>query len=374
MHDRRFGLYVHWPFCQAKCPYCDFNSHVSSDVNQSDWQNAYRSEIIRVAKELPGRTLGSIFFGGGTPSLMSPETVGRVIDAARMVWPVSNDLEITLEANPTSVEASRFESYASAGVNRVSIGVQSLRDDALQSLGRLHSVDEAVSAVKLAKSNFERVSFDIIYARQNQSLCEWRDELTEAIELASDHLSLYQLSVEPGTAFGSRFEQGKLRGLPSEDVSADMFELTQNLTKEAGLLAYETSNHSTTGHEARHNLLYWRSHDWAGIGPGAHGRYWKNGRRIATETHLAPRQWLSSALAGSGENKSFELTDEDVLQERILMGLRLAEGIDISSIETLDNKINYLIKDGLLWLANGNVGTTSKGRPLLNSILKELLA
>lgn len=371
---RRFGLYVHWPFCQAKCPYCDFNSHVSANIDQERWRSCFQSEIKR-AREFSGpRILDSIFFGGGTPSLMEPATVSAVIDAARDAWSSSNDMEITLEANPTSVEAGRFRDYASVGVNRVSIGVQSFRDDALKALGRLHSAKEAKDAVDLARQHFSRVSFDLIYARQDQSLDDWRLELGEALDFAADHLSLYQLTIEPDTAFGERFKRGRLGGLPDEDLGADMFELTQDMTAKAGLPAYEISNHAAPGAESRHNLIYWKAGDWVGVGPGAHGRVTTDAGRFATESHSAPGQWIQSVeRLGSGQSVCDLLPKADILGEAIMMGLRLAEGIP----ETLFDdslKINNLVDLGMLARHEKNVRTTARGRPVLNAILREILA
>lgn len=370
----RFGLYVHWPFCQAKCPYCDFNSHVTAKVDQSAWALAYEKEIARTAEETPDRLLDTVFFGGGTPSLMLPETVDRILSAARSAWPAANDLEVTLEANPTSVEAAHFAAYSDLGVNRVSIGVQSLRDDDLRRLGRLHSVEDARKALLLARERFERVSFDLIYARQDQSLAGWRDELEEALELARGHLSLYQLTIEPGTAFGDRFARGKLSGLPEEELSADMYELTQEMCEAAGLPAYEVSNHAAPGQESRHNLIYWRSKDWVGVGPGAHGRFMLNGTRVATETPLQPNAWMKAVDDGNGESLRYALTQADVDAERIMMGLRLTEGIPEHSILEYSNKINYLCDIGLLSKVDGNVVTTRNGRMVLNSVIKEILS
>ena len=371
---RGFGLYVHWPFCQAKCPYCDFNSHVKANVDQSAWALAYEKEIARIAEETSGRTLSTVFFGGGTPSLMLPETVDRILSAARASWPSVNDLEVTLEANPTSIEAKRFAAYADLGVNRVSIGVQSLRDSDLRRLGRLHSAEEARNSVRLAHEMFERVSFDLIYARQDQSLEEWRHELDEALDIARGHLSLYQLTIEPGTAFGDRFSRGKLAGLPEEELSADMYELTQEVTSAAGLPAYEVSNHAGPGQESQHNLIYWRSHDWIGVGPGAHGRYSIDGARVATETHLGPGAWMNAVNKGKGESLRYTLSQADAEAERIMMGLRLSEGLPESSLQEYLIKINYLEEIGLLSKAGGNVVTTRNGRMVLNAVIKEILA
>ena len=373
---RGFGLYVHWPFCMAKCPYCDFNSHVSSHIDQSQWQAAFRAEIARVSQDLPERNLTSVFFGGGTPSLMDPETVDSVITSARAAWPTANDIEITLEANPTSVEAGRFRAYAEAGVNRVSIGIQALNDPDLKMLGRLHTAAEARAAFEVARKTFPRISFDLIYARQNQTLANWRAELTEALDLAADHLSLYQLTIEPGTAFGDRFARGRLPGLPDEDLAADMYELTQDMTGAAGLHAYEISNHAAQDAESRHNLVYWRAHDWLGVGPGAHGRFTDaTGIRIATEAHAMPSKWLDAVeRTGNGESLRRTLDPREATDEAVMMGLRLSEGVASDLFDINIKEINELIDDGFLETAGGRVRTTTKGRPLLNAILRRILA
>ncbi|GGL55254.1 radical SAM family heme chaperone HemW [Wenxinia marina] len=374
-----FGLYLHWPFCQAKCPYCDFNSHVVSRIDQNRWADAYEAEIARAARETEGRVLRSMFFGGGTPSLMHPEVVDRAIAAARAAWPAANDIEITLEANPTSVEAERFRGYAAAGVNRVSVGLQSLRNDDLRRLGRLHSAEEARAAVAVARDVFPRVSFDLIYARQDQSVEDWREELAEALAMAADHLSLYQLTIEDGTAFGARAAAGGLRGLPDEDRAADLWEATQAACAAAGLPSYEVSNHAREGAESRHNLIYWRGGDWVGIGPGAHGRLTLDGRRIATETPLAPGEWLARVEeAGSGESLREEVSRENWLAELLMMGLRLREGIDLGRVEplgaaALEGRIGGLEELGLLERVDGRLRTTVTGRPVLNAVLRELL-
>lgn len=375
MGDAGFGLYVHWPFCQAKCPYCDFNSHVASEIDQDRWKNVYLSEIKRISFETGPLVLNTIFFGGGTPSLMNPETVDAVITAARGVWQPANNMEITLEANPTSVEAGRFQGYAEAGVNRVSVGIQALNDPDLKALGRLHSVKEARKAFDIAQRTFDRVSFDLIYARQNQDLTHWKTELNEALLMAADHLSLYQLTIEEGTAFGDRAARGKLAGLPCEDAGADMYEVTQELTDKAGLCAYEISNHAKSGAESLHNLIYWRSGQWAGIGPGAHGRLNTDVGRTATETHLGPLEWLKAVeTSGSGESRRLALSEDDFQIEAIMMGLRLAEGVKRSVGGQYLCDIKDLENDGLLESTETHVRATAKGRPLLNAILREVLA
>lgn len=373
-----FGLYVHWPFCQAKCPYCDFNSHIAAGIDEFRWNRAFLSEIDRIGAETQGRVLSTVFFGGGTPSLMSPDLVAAILDKIRETWPMANDPEITLEANPTSVEAGRFRGYADAGVTRVSMGIQALRDDDLRRLGRLHSVAEARAAFDIARAQFDRVSFDLIYARQNQSLCDWREELSEALSMAIDHLSLYQLTIEEGTAFGDRFRRGRLRGLPDEDLAADMYGLTQEICDAHGMPAYETSNHARPGAESRHNLIYWRSGDYAGIGPGAHGRLTLGGTRYATEALRAPGAWLQAVeTRGSGEAPRETVPRTEQVEEYALMGLRLAEGVDAAPLRddlNLSNNINGLISSGLLEEMQGRLRTTAAGRPLLNAILREIFA
>jgi oxygen-independent coproporphyrinogen-3 oxidase len=375
-----FGLYVHWPFCAAKCPYCDFNSHVVARVDQRHWAEAYRAELRRVAALTPGRILNTVFFGGGTPSLMEPETVAAVIGELRACWPAANDLEVTLEANPGSVEARRFAGYREAGVTRISMGVQALDDDDLHRLGRLHSVAEARAAFAVARGLFDRVSFDLIYARQDQTLCSWRQELAQALDMAVDHLSLYQLTIEEGTAFGARAAAGKLRGLPQEGLAADMYELTQEFCAAAGMPGYEVSNHARPGAESRHNLIYWRSGDWAGIGPGAHGRLTLDCRRWATETAMAPGDWLARVEeAGSGETERQPLTPDDAAAELLMMGLRLSEGVDPARLKRWgaplkDSVVNELRDGGLLSARHGRLVATARGRVLLNAVLRRLLA
>lgn len=375
-----FGLYVHWPFCTAKCPYCDFNSHVSRQIDQGQWERAYLAEIARVAEETKGRVLNTLFFGGGTPSLMEPALVARIIDAVRSAWPMVNNPEITLEANPGSVESGRFRAFSEAGVTRVSMGVQALNDDDLRRLGRLHTVGEARTAFDIAQRHFERVSFDLIYARQHQSLDAWKAELTDALAMAADHLSLYQLTIEPGTAFGERFEMGKLAGLPPDDRAAEMFEATQDLCEAAGLPAYEISNHARPGAESRHNLIYWRYGDYAGIGPGAHGRLSLNETRYATETELRPADWLKAVENGSGEMPRAEISRREQADEYLMLCLRTSEGLDTDRYARLSGespsprKIEYLEDLGLLRASGSRLIATRSGRLLLNQVIRTLLA
>lgn len=374
-----FGLYLHWPFCQAKCPYCDFNSHVSRSIDQKRWLNAYLSELDRYAAEVPNRVLTSVFFGGGTPSLMEPFVVHAILDRIRQLWPQANDMEVTLEANPGSVEAGRFRDYAQAGVNRVSMGIQALNDADLKRLGRLHSVAEAKAAFDVARAQFDRVSFDLIYARQNQTLPDWQAELSEALSMAIDHLSLYQLTIEQGTAFGDRYTLGTLRGLPEDDLAADMYLATQELCTQAGLEAYEVSNHAKPGAESRHNLIYWRYGDYVGIGPGAHGRLTLGGQKFATETELTPGKWLHAIEANTPAETRNAVALRDQANEYLMMGLRITGGLDAERFSRLsgqplnDEKLRYLTDIGMVTQQGNQLCVTQNGRMVLNSVIKELL-
>ena len=376
-----FGLYLHWPFCQSKCPYCDFNSHVAARVDQSRWLAAFQAEIDRIGALTEGRVLNSVFFGGGTPSLMEASTVQGILDRVRATWSLANDVEITLEANPGSVEAARFEGYAKAGVNRVSLGVQSLDADDLRRLGRMHSVDEAAEAIAIAQSTFDRVSIDLIYARQNQTLPAWRDELSRAIDFGTSHLSLYQLTIEDGTVFGQMHAKNLLRGLPEEDLGADMFELTQEITRQAGLPSYEVSNHARPGDESRHNLIYWRMGDYAGIGPGAHGRLTLGSTRFATEAERMPAAWLDRTLAQPGAAETAEkLGSQDRANEYLMFALRLREGAslgrfaDLAGAALSEDALNEMTSLGLLDRDGDRIRTTEAGVMMLNGILRALLA
>ncbi|WP_371055873.1 radical SAM family heme chaperone HemW [Rhodosalinus sp. K401] len=375
-----FGLYVHWPFCAAKCPYCDFNSHVSRDIDQGRWRRAYLAEIDRVGRLTADRRLDTVFFGGGTPSLMDPDLVAAILDRVRRTWKTDETLEVTLEANPTSVEAGRFRAYGAAGVTRLSMGVQALNDEDLARLGRQHSAAEARAAFDVARSVFDRVSFDLIYARQHQTLEGWRAELSEALEMAVDHLSLYQLTLEPGTAFAERAARGGLRGLPDEPLGADMYELTQEICAVAGMHGYEISNHARPGAESRHNLIYWRYGDYAGIGPGAHGRLTLGTRRIGTDTELAPDAWLDMAERGHGWRSTEPLAAADEAAECLMMGLRLREGVSLSRLASLDpnavreESIEELAELGLVERADDWLRATDSGRLLLNGVIRQLLS
>jgi putative oxygen-independent coproporphyrinogen III oxidase len=379
-----FGLYVHWPFCRAKCPYCDFNSHVAPAVDEARFARALVAEIDRHADEIGPRPLASIFFGGGTPSLMEPSTVAAVIERAVARFPPAADLEITLEANPTSVEAGRLAGFRAAGVNRVSLGVQALDDPALARLGREHSAAEALAAVDLAARLFPRFSFDLIYGRPQQTLAGWQAELERALGHADGHISAYQLTIEPGTRFHLLHETGQL-AMPDDDLQADFYELTQAVLAAAGLPAYEISNHARPGQECRHNLVYWRSGEWAGIGPGAHGRLNIAGQRVATEAWRLPKAWLERVEAkGSGERLRTALRPEEQAQELLVMGLRLAEGAELARLERIGGRrldqlldpaaLEAFVADGLVSLAGGRLAATAAGRQRLNGLLAALLA
>jgi len=374
-----FGLYIHWPFCEAKCPYCDFNSHVVRQIDQKAWRDAYLTELKRTALETPDRVLGSVFFGGGTPSLMDPDVVSDVIGEIRRLWPTANDLEITLEANPGSVEAGRFNAYRQGGVNRISMGVQALNDADLKRLGRIHSTAEAMTAFDIARSAFERVSFDLIYARQGQTLQDWEGELRRALNMAVDHLSLYQLTIEQGTAFGDRYNAGKLRDLPDEDLSADLYAMTQDICGAAGMPSYEVSNHARDGAQSRHNLIYWRYGDYAGIGPGAHGRVTIDGTRWATEAYSNPSRWLSAVETLACEKPRAALSREDQAQEFLLMGLRLKEGISLARYAEISGQslsataIQDLIELGMATQAKDRLIVSNQGFMVLNAVISRLL-
>ena len=372
------ALYIHWPFCVSKCPYCDFNSHVRASVDQTAWATALLKDLAYEASLTQGRTLGSIFFGGGTPSLMPPATVAMLIDAATHHWRVADDLEITLEANPSSVEAARFADLALAGVNRSSLGLQALDNDALQFLGRAHDVAEGLAALDTAQARFARVSFDLIYARPDQSADDWARELDRAIGFGTEHLSLYQLTIEPGTRFATLVQQGKLTPVDN-DRAADLFEFTRATTAGSGLPAYEISNHARAGAQSRHNLTYWRYNDYAGIGPGAHGR--RGG--LATVRHKKPENWMAAVQRnGHGLSSESPLQPAERATEALLMGLRLGEGVNIAEITAktgfaspVDEKATQHLEElGLLSLTGGQLCVTERGVPLLDAILAKIIA
>lgn len=376
-----FGVYVHWPFCAAKCPYCDFNSHVRhGGVDQSAYGAALATEIAHMAQLSGPRTVTSIFVGGGTPSLMEPATVETVFDAIARHWHVPDGIEITMEANPASADAGHFRNYRSIGVNRVSLGVQALNDSDLKFLGRLHTVDEALAAVRLARDIFPRMSFDLIYGRPHQTLDAWERELKEAIGYSADHLSLYQLTIEEGTTFQSLFDAGRI-AMPDEDIGADLYALTQDVTAKHGLAAYEISNHATPGAQSRHNLTYWRYGDYAGVGPGAHGRLGlEGGQRIATATQKRPEDWLTAVSgAGHGIEQQSVLGRADQFDEMLLMGLRLVEGLDLARLEIIGgrqpdaSRLQTMIDIGMIErIGNHRIRATQAGRSVLNAVIAEL--
>jgi putative oxygen-independent coproporphyrinogen III oxidase len=374
------GLYVHWPFCAAKCPYCDFNSHVRTSIDEKGWLEAILRELSHVAvlqgAERPA--LETIFFGGGTPSLMSGASVGRIIEAATKLWPCANDLEITLESNPASADAARFADYRTAGVNRLSLGIQALNDADLKFLGRLHNLAEAKAALALAMKTFGRVSLDLIYARPGQNVAAWRNELTEALTFGTEHLSLYQLTIEPQTPFAVLHRQGAIR-VPDEDLAAALFETTQEVTEAAGVPAYEVSNHARPGSEARHNLVYWRYGDYAGVGPGAHGRLQIGGKRMATVCEKLPERWREKVLRdGHGFVEMVEIAPAAAAREHLLMNMRLREGLDLYAYRARwgtspePQRIAELVAQGLLENESGRLRATLRGMLVLNSVIAEL--
>jgi len=380
--DAAFGVYVHWPFCLSKCPYCDFNSHVRhAAIDQSRYVAAFTAELAAAAARVPARNVTSIFFGGGTPSLMEPASVAAILDAIARHWSVAHDAEITLEANPTSVEAARFRGFRTAGVNRVSLGVQALDDRALAELGRMHTAEEALAAVAVARSIFDRSSFDLIYARPGQTPQAWASELKRAIEEAAEHLSLYQLTIEPDTPFAVLHAAGKLK-TPDEELARALYDTTQDICAGAGLPAYEISNHARPGAECRHNLVYWRAQEYVGVGPGAHGRIDIDGQRRATACEKRPETWLMRVEAlGHGLVTDEALTREEMADEFLLMGLRLAEGIDPARYAALAGRsldpvrIAALREHGFVeTTADGRLRVTQPGFPVLDAVVADLAA
>lgn len=378
------GLYIHWPFCLAKCPYCDFNSHLRAQIDHGLWAERLVTEMetLCAMAESRDRRLASIFIGGGTPSLMAPATMASLIDAARRLFGFSDGIEITMEANPTSAEAANLAAFAQAGVNRLSMGIQALDDADLIALGREHSGDEALAALGVARSIFARVSADFIYARPHQTEPAWQDELSRILELELGHLSLYQLTLEPGTAFYSRHRRGLLT-VPDDDAARRLYDITQRRTGDAGLPGYEISNHSAPGQESRHNLVYWRAQDWIGIGPGAYGRYWRDDARIETRCRRDPDAWLDQvAKTGSGLEDSISEHAAATAAEAMMMGLRLKEGVDLAAIASragpvetwLDQgSMTVLARDGLIKTDGNRLQLTDDGVPVINSVLARLL-
>jgi putative oxygen-independent coproporphyrinogen III oxidase len=381
--DPGFGLYLHWPFCRSKCPYCDFNSHVRERIDQGRWRRALLAELDHYAALTAGRRLASIFFGGGTPSLMEPATAAALIDRAARHWPMEPDIEITLEANPTSVEAANFAALAAAGVNRLSLGIQALEDPALRFLGREHSASEALAALDLARRQFPRFSFDLIYARPGQTEAEWAAELERALVLAGEHLSVYQLTIEENTAFAGAWRRGDFV-LPPEETAARLYEITQARLAAAGLPAYEISNHARPGAECRHNLIYWQGGDYAGIGPGAHGRLTLAGARHATRQHRAPEAWLQAVeTKGHATRERRLLGLEERRDELLMMGLRLSAGVGRRRFRIVVGReiedalapgaLAPLVEAGFLELDAGGLRATAQGRQRLDALLPRLL-
>ena len=376
-----FGIYVHWPFCQARCPYCDFNAHVWREIDQPEWRDALLAELDYAAASFDRAPVDAVFFGGGTPSLMPPATAGAILDRIGERWGYVTEPEITLEANPNSAEAEKFRAYASAGVNRISVGVQSLRDDVLRMLGRIHSAAEALAAIRLAAEAVPRVSFDLITARPGQTLAAWRGEFAEALATGVGHLSVYQLTIEPGTPFAKLQDCGRLV-LPSADRAAAIYETTVGMAEAAGLVAYEISNFARPGLESRHNLIYWRGGDWIGIGPGAHGRPRREGVRVATETLRDPAGWLETVRArGHGLlDDSEPLAGAGQASEYLMMALRLAEGASLARYREFggpalaEDHLSVLAEEGLLTVSGDRLATTPRGRLVLDGLLRELLA
>jgi putative oxygen-independent coproporphyrinogen III oxidase len=376
------AVYIHWPFCRSKCPYCDFNSHVRDGIDTARWTRALLADLDHQAELVPGREVGSVFFGGGTPSLMPPETVAALLDRVRSQWAVQPDFEVTLEANPNSAEAARFRAFAAAGVNRLSLGVQALDPSALRMLGRAHDRGEAIAAIEHARASFPRFSFDLIYARPGQSLVAWQHELDEALTLAGDHLSLYQLTIEPGTAFATRERLGEL-AVPAEEDAAALFETTQDRLAARGLPAYEISNHARPGAECRHNLAYWRYQDYVGMGPGAHGRVTIGDVRYATRQARAPERWLAAVeKAGTGTEEMAAIDRDSAVEEMLMMGLRLTEGVARRRLERaagrdaealFDDHLAPLVEGGFLTLDRDRLVATAAGRQRLNAVLTALL-
>ncbi len=375
-----FGVYVHWPFCAAKCPYCDFNSHVRVAIDEDAWVDGILAELGWVAQNQAERpVVETIFFGGGTPSLMAGKSVGRILQKIAALWPMANDPEITLEANPASADATRFADYRAAGVNRVSLGVQALNDADLKKLGRLHDVAEAKAVLALAMRQFGRVSLDLIYARPDQSDAAWREELRQALAFGTDHLSLYQLTIEPETPYALLHKNGQLQ-IPGEDLAAGLYETTQELTGAAGIPAYEISNHARPGQESRHNLIYWRYGEYAGVGPGAHGRVNLGGVRTATAAIKLPERWRDTVeKKGHGFSDMTPVSNEEAAREHLLMNLRLAEGLDLTAYEKRWNtkldaaKVAAMTEQGFLARDHDRLTATPNGRLLLNRVIEELL-
>ncbi len=382
--DGQMGVYIHWPFCAKKCPYCDFNSHVREEIDQEIWAQAYVDSLKHYAQKIPNKQIVSIFFGGGTPSLMRPQTVQTIIDAIQSLWSVANDIEITLEANPTSVEADKFEGFKTAGVNRISMGVQAFNDEDLVFLGREHNVSEAKKAIDIARSVFDRYSFDLIYGRPNQSTADWTAELSEAIPYTNGHMSLYQLTIERNTPFYMRHSRGEFK-IPDEVKGAEFYHLTQDIMSGAGLPSYEVSNHAAPDQECKHNMIYWNMADYIGVGAGAHGRFMIGDEKYASRDHAAPEIWLERAAQnGTGAHALQPLSQEDRLHEAVMMGLRLKDGLSIKRCESLSGlkftdhvdmqKLGIATEQGWAICEGDNIRLTREGILRLNALVPYLMA
>lgn len=379
----QLGLYIHWPFCLFKCPYCDFNSHVRDGINDADWQNAFLKSLDRYAAEVPDRTVRSIFFGGGTPSLMKPHAIEAIIERVQKNWHISNNIEITLEANPTSVEADKFKAFRAAGINRVSLGIQAMNDSDLKFLGRQHSAADALNAIEIARNNFDRYSFDLIYARPDQTLKAWEAELNDALKHTAGHMSLYQLTIERKTPFYAAHARGDF-SIPQDDLAADFYDLTQEIMSTAGLPAYEVSNHAAPDQESRHNLTYWHYGDYIGVGAGAHGRLTIDGQKFATREHSTPEAWLSQALGNGNAAKPYErLSNEDQFLEALMMGLRLTTGLSKRNLEDATGcnfdahidraKLDTLIAQNWITETPDHIKLEREGMLRLNAIIPYIL-
>ena len=375
-----FGIYLHWPYCESKCPYCDFNSYVEKNVNWYEWELSFLSQLGFYYQETGDRRVNSIFFGGGTPRLMNPKLVSNIINHISNLWGFEDTVEITLEANPSSVESRRFAEFKAAGVNRVSIGVQALNNIDLKKLGRLHSVQDALNAIEIGKDTFDRVSFDLIYARQDQKLQDWELELKKALTLEPDHLSLYQLTIEPNTTFGNLKEKGKLSGLPDENLGGDLYHLTNNLCYKFGLNPYEVSNYSRKNHESIHNKIYWNYGDYLGVGPGAHGRITTQKGRFATQNYYSPIKRHKNEQNTAGESNRTHITGKDQADEMAMMGLRLNSGFSkeryfrLSGKKLNEKTLTFLISDNLITVENNFIKATAQGRVVLNSLILNILS
>ncbi len=377
--SEQMGVYIHWPFCKSRCPYCDFNAHIRGNIDQEQWLEAYIRSIEFYAEKLPDKQVVSIFFGGGTPSLMKPQIVAFIIDKVQSLWEIANDVEITLEANPTSVENDKLKAFKEAGINRLSLGVQALNNNDLEFLGREHDVGEALLAIKLAQKYFDKSSFDLIYARPSQTLSSWEDELKQAVELSNGHISLYQLTIERNTPFYMRHSRGEF-SIPDDIKGAEFYHLTQDIMEAAGFPAYEVSNHASAGNECRHNLIYWHMADYIGIGAGAHGRFIVDGHKYATRDHSAPEIWLERVMKnGNGSHEWELLAAEDRFYEALMMGLRLRGGISVEILEQLSGKLfssmidqeklKTVLKQNWAVKHNGNLSLTREGMLRLNAII-----